>query len=68
VCGTDVSPQVINKTLKEFCPILIHKIEELNYRARDISLHTLMSIFRHPAAKVGILVIKNMKYERSKVA
>lgn len=57
VCGTDVSPQIINKVLKEFTPILVLKIEELNYRARDISLHTLLSVFRHPGAKIGILVI-----------
>mmetsp|Transcript_19087 Transcript_19087/g.16407 ORF Transcript_19087/g.16407 Transcript_19087/m.16407 type:complete len:100 (-) Transcript_19087:760-1059(-) len=50
ICGTDVSPQLINKVLKEFLPILIEKISELNYRARDISLHTLLSLFRHPAA------------------
>jgi len=38
-------------------PILITKISELNYRARDISLHTLISIFRHPAAQVGNLIV-----------
>ena len=56
VCGTDVSPTIINKVLKEFLPILIEKITELNFRARDISLHTLLSIFRHPAAKIGVLI------------
>ncbi len=59
VCGTDVSPLVINKVMKEFTPILLSKIEELNFRARDISLHTLLSIYRHPASKIGILV-KNL--------
>jgi centrosomal protein CEP104 len=49
---------VINRILKELTPILLLKIEELNYRARDISLHTLLSVFRHPAAKIGILVNK----------
>ncbi|CAD8106995.1 unnamed protein product [Paramecium primaurelia] len=56
VCGTDVSPAIINKVLKEFTPILIEKISELNFRARDISLHTLLSIYRHPAANLGMLV------------
>lgn len=56
VCGKDVSPKLINKILKEFTPILIEKISELNYRARDISLHTLLSVFKHPAAKLGTLV------------
>ena len=57
VCGTDVSPAIVNKVLKEFSPILVEKIQELNFRAREISLHSLLSIFRHPAANVGILVI-----------
>jgi len=57
ICGKDVSPQIINKVLKEFLPILITKISELNYRARDISLHTLLSLFRHPAAEIGNLIV-----------
>ncbi|KAM3136863.1 hypothetical protein pb186bvf_011122 [Paramecium bursaria] len=56
VCGTDVSPAIVNKVLKEFSPILVEKIQELNFRAREISLHSLLSIFRHPAANVGILI------------
>lgn len=60
ICGSDVSPQIINKAIKEFLPILISKISELNYRARDISLHTLLSLFRHPALEVGNLVVACM--------
>ncbi len=56
VCGSDISPALINKVLSQFVPILISKIEELNFRARDISMHTLLSIFKHPAAHVGMLV------------
>ena len=56
VCGKDVSPKLINKVLKEFTPLLIEKISELNYRARDISLHTLLSVYKHPAAKLNILM------------
>ncbi len=60
ICGTDVSPQIINKAIKEFLPILIEKISELNFRARDISLHTLLSLFRHPALEIGNLVVACM--------
>jgi len=60
ICGTDVSPQIINKAIKEFLPILIEKISELNFRARDISLHTLLSLFRHPALEIGNLVVSCM--------
>ncbi|KAL4438288.1 hypothetical protein ABPG74_009711 [Tetrahymena malaccensis] len=56
VCGTDVSPKMINQVLKEFTPMLIEKISELNFRSRDISLHTLLSIYRHPVAEVGQLI------------
>ena len=60
ICGSDVSPQVINKAIKEFLPILLSKISELNYRARDISLHTLISLFRHPAMEVSNLIVACM--------
>jgi centrosomal protein CEP104 len=36
--------------------MLIEKISELNYRARDISLHTLISLFRHPAVDIRQLI------------
>lgn len=56
VCGTDVSPKLIAKIVNEFSPLLINKIAEMNFRARDISLHTLLSIFKHPASNIGDLV------------
>lgn len=36
--------------------MLIEKIGELNYRARDISLHSLISLFRHPAVDIRQLI------------
>lgn len=36
--------------------MLIDKISELNFRARDISLHSLISIFRHPAMDIKQLI------------
>ena len=39
-----------------FIPIIIKKISELNFRARDVSLATLIQIFKHPALHVGDLV------------
>jgi hypothetical protein len=47
---------MILKVLKTFTPILLDKIAELNARARDISLHTLISVFKHPAAKLSLLI------------
>jgi len=36
--------------------LLLDKISELNYRARDVSLHALMSLFRHPAVDIRSLI------------
>lgn len=56
VCGTDVSPKTINNCVKEFIPLLVEKIAELNFRSRDISMHTILSVFKHPAIQVGELI------------
>ena len=50
ICGSDVAPKTIIKVLSEFTPTLINKISEMNSRARDISMHTILSIHKHPAA------------------
>lgn len=56
VCGPEISPKIINQQVKYFVPLLIEKIEELNYRARDLSHNNLISIFRHPAVDIRILI------------
>lgn len=61
VCGTDVSPQMVNKVLNEFVPILLDKISEYNFRARDVSLHTLLNVYKHPSAQIGDLVAHVLK-------
>lgn len=52
VCGDDIPLKVINNAVKPFIQLLIDKISELNYRARDVSLHALISLFRHPAVDI----------------
>ena len=47
---------IINKSLKLFVDVLMLKISELNFRARDISLQTIISIFKHPKADLRILI------------
>jgi hypothetical protein len=42
--------------LSEFAPILIKKIQELKVKARKESMHTLITIFRHQAASIQVLV------------
>lgn len=56
ICGDDIPHKIINNALKPFIRMLIDKISELNFRARDISLHSLISIFRHPAMDIKQLI------------
>lgn len=56
ICGEDIPKKVVNAGIKPFIQMLIEKISELNYRARDISLHSLISIFRHPSADIRTLI------------
>jgi hypothetical protein len=56
VCGNELDPILIQKSVNYFIPIIIKKISELNFRARDVSLATLIQIFKHPALHIGDLV------------
>ena len=47
---------MVNKYFRPFIPILMEKISELNYRARDVSMHTLISLFRSPVLQLKPLV------------
>jgi len=56
VRGNLVDANIINQVLKEFTPLIINKIEQLNSRARDISIYTLLSLFKHPDADLFVLI------------
>lgn len=56
ICGNDIQPAIIDKVLSEFAPILIKKIGELNFKARDVSLHTLLTIFKHQSGSLQVLI------------
>lgn len=56
VCGNDIDPNIIQKSVSFFIPKFIKKICELNYRARDLTMNTLINIFKHPALNIGDLV------------
>jgi len=62
ICGDDIPHKLINQTIKPFINMLIDKISELNFRARDISLHSLISIFRHPAMDIKQLTDSIMDF------
>lgn len=61
ISETKVTGKTINSSVKEFIPVMLTKICELNYRARDLSMHTLIELFRHPQVKIGGLVDAIMK-------
>ena len=52
VCSGDVPPKLVNKTIKPFVKLLIEKIGEMNFRAKDISMNSLMTLFRHPSIEL----------------
>ena len=56
ICDHKVTPKMINEAMRIFIPILLKKVSELNYRARDISMHTLIELLRHPHVKLGPLI------------
>ena len=56
VCGNDVEPTFIQKSIRYFLPIYIKKISEFNDKQRDLTLRTIIDIFRHPALNIGDLV------------
>ena len=56
VCGNDVEPSYIQKSIRYFLPIYIKKISEFNDKQRDLTLRTIIDIFRHPALNIGDLV------------
>ena len=55
-----IPTKVVNREVLPFLSILVEKIEELNYRARDISLNSLIGIFKNPQIDVRMLIDKIM--------
>ena len=58
VCGKDIEPNFIQKSINYFLPIYIKRISEynVNSKIRDLTLRTIIVIFGHPALNVGYLV------------
>ena len=56
ICSKQVPGKSTNAAVRWFVPQLIEKVGELNYRARDISLHALVNMFRHPTVDIRILI------------
>ena len=56
LCGNDIEPQVIQKSISQFIPLIINKISQTNMRQRDISMKYLIQMFKHPALNVGDII------------
>ena len=48
ICTVDIPPKMVNREIQPFIGILENKIEELNFRAKDFSLNSLISMFKQP--------------------
>lgn len=60
ICDGSLPTKMVNREVLPFISILVEKIEELNYRARDISLNSLIGIFKSPQIELRMLVDKIM--------
>jgi len=60
ICDGSIPTKMLNREVQPFISILVEKIEELNYRARDISLNSLIGIFKGPQVDLRMLIEKLM--------
>lgn len=56
ICTGDIPAKVVNREVQPFVSLLADKIQELNFRARDISLNSLLGMFRQPQVEIRTLV------------
>lgn len=52
ICGSDIDSATFSRVIADFTPVLIQKISEINQRTKDLSMHTLISFFKHPLANI----------------
>lgn len=60
ICDGTIPTKMLNREVSPFISILVEKITELNYRARDISLNSLIDIFKSPQIELRMLIDKIM--------
>ena len=56
VCGGDIPSKEIGRRLRPFVTLLIDKIGEMNYRAKDVSETTFSLITRNPSIDLGHVI------------
>ena len=56
ICTGDIPAKLVNREAQPFVTLLAGKIQELNFRARDISLNSLLGMFKQPQVDIRTLV------------
>ena len=62
VRGKDVTAAMVNKSIKPFVHMQINKISELNNKARELSLNSLINLFKTKAPDIRILIEAMMEF------
>ena len=47
ICGEEILTREVNREIFPFIKLLLTKVEELNYRVRDVTKESLISIFKN---------------------
>lgn len=47
ICGEEIHAREVNKELQPFIKMLLGKVEELNYRVRDLTKESLIGVYRN---------------------
>jgi hypothetical protein len=58
ICSQSISHRTVKHAITPFVNVLFEKVQALNYRAREISMTSLMQLFKHPAIPSSMLVDK----------
>ena len=63
VCDESISAKVLNREVLPFISLLIEKVQQLNFKAKEVSLSALVNIFNHPHVNVGVLIAKLIEFD-----
>lgn len=58
MCDANLAQKVLAKEIQPFITLLIDKIQQLNFKAKDISLQSLVGLFNNPNLDVAMLIGK----------
>ena len=56
ICGPEITAREMNREFLPFIKLLLTKVEELNFKVRDETQHTLIAIFKNPKLDEGKII------------